>query len=82
MGWGWLFVAMLWVSGSYRGNGYGSKLLQLAEAKAKAYGCNSVFLDTHSFQAPDFYRKHGYTEFGRLENFPPGHSRIYLSKAL
>lgn len=82
MGWNWLFVAMLWVSEEHRGKGYGSTLLSQAEEKAKAYGCTSVFLDTHSFQAPVFYQKHGYKEFGRLENFPPGHSRIYFSKIL
>jgi len=47
----------------------------------KAYGCHGVFLDTHSFQAPD-YKKHDYKEFGRLEDFPPGHLRIWLSKML
>ncbi len=82
MGWNWLFVAMLWVSEAHRGKGYGSMLLQQAEEKAKAYGCTNSFLDTHSFQAPEFYQKHGYKEFGRLDNFPPGHSRLYFSKTL
>ena len=37
---------------------------------------------THSFQAPDFYKKQGYQEFGRLADFPPGHSLIWFSKTL
>jgi hypothetical protein len=35
-----------------------------------------------SFQAPDFYRKLGYEEFGRLDDFPPGHSRLFFRKNL
>ncbi len=71
MGWNWRMVTILWVGETYRRKGVGSLLLQQAEEKAKAYGCTGVFLDTHSFQAPEFYQKQGYSEFGRLENFPP-----------
>jgi hypothetical protein len=39
-------------------------------------------LDTMSFQALDFYLKLGYTVFGRLDDLPEGHSRIFLKKAL
>ena len=43
-------------------------------------GCAGVRLDTTSFQAPDFYKRHGYTEFGRIDGYPPGHARIWLMK--
>jgi hypothetical protein len=39
-------------------------------------------VDTFGFQAPEFYRKLGYREFGRLDDFPAGHSRSWLTKAL
>jgi GNAT superfamily N-acetyltransferase len=78
----WMFVSILWVEERHRGGGYGRELLRRAEAIARASGCHSVWLDTFSFQAPEFYRKMGYEEFGRLEDYPPGHSRIYFRKRL
>jgi GNAT superfamily N-acetyltransferase len=78
----WLFVNWLWVGEPYRRKGVGSRLLSNAEALARERGCASVYLDTFSFQAPDFYRRLGYSEFGRLNDFPPGRARIWLSKSL
>ena len=31
-----------------------------AESEAKKRGCHSVHVDTMSWQAPEFYKKHGY----------------------
>ena len=39
------------------------------------------WLDTFSFQAPEFYPKFGYREFARLD-YPPDHQRIFLKKQL
>jgi hypothetical protein len=39
-------------------------------------------LDTFSFQARGFYEKLGYCVFGTLDDYPPGHSRFYLTKRL
>jgi hypothetical protein len=33
-------------------------------------------------QAPGFYKKHGYQVFGKLQNFPAGHQRYFLTKKL
>ncbi|MDU3240491.1 MAG: hypothetical protein E7B11_07970 [Clostridiales bacterium] len=38
-------------------------MLQQAEQKAKARGCKFAFLDTFSFLAPDFYKKHGLKKY-------------------
>ncbi len=78
----WLFVIWLWVAERYRREGVGSRLLSEAEAIARERQCTHCYLDTFSFQAPEFYKRRGYEEFGRLEGFPPGHARIWLSKAL
>lgn len=78
----WLFVNWLWVADVYRKHGVGSKLMLDAEAAARAQGCRAAYLDTFTFQAPKFYERLGYREFGRLNDFPPGHSRIWFSKAL
>ncbi len=80
--WGWLYIDLLWIDESVRRAGYGRKLLKAAEEEAINRGCTQVFLDTFSFQARPFYEKHGYTIFGELKNFPPGHSRCFLQKTL
>lgn len=51
---GWLFIRYLWVSDSLRGQGVGRQLMDEAERRASERGCHSVWLDTFSFQAPEF----------------------------
>ena len=80
--WGWLYISILWLHDRLRGQGMGTKLLEMAEAEGVRRGCHHAFLDTMSFQALPFYEKHGYTVFGVLEDFPIGHSRYYLKKSL
>jgi ribosomal protein S18 acetylase RimI-like enzyme len=79
---GWLFVQWFWIDEKYRGKGFGEKLLTTAEAEARKRGAKNVYLDTWSFQAPGFYKKLGYREFGRLDDYPPGHYRAWMTKAL
>ena len=57
-------------------------MLAAAEAEALRRGCRGARLFTYSFQARGFYEKHGYTVFGVLDDFPPGHSQIWLRKTL
>jgi GNAT superfamily N-acetyltransferase len=78
----WLYVDLLWVDPSQRGKGYGEKLMALAEDSARAAGKTHVHLWTWSFQAPDFYRRLGYVEFGRLIDHPKGHDTFMFSKTL
>lgn len=59
----------------------GAHLVMLAEQRAIARGCHSAYLDTFSFQAPEFYARLGYVEFGRLP-YPPRGERIFLRKSL
>jgi GNAT superfamily N-acetyltransferase len=80
--WGWMFVSLLWVSEKYRGKDWGSSLVKAAEKEARRRGAHHAYLDSFSFQAPGFYKKLGYREFGRLKQFPRGHDRIWLTKAL
>jgi hypothetical protein len=51
-----------------------------AEAEAIRRGCRGAWLDTFSFQARGFYERPGYSIFGTIENFPPGHRRFFLKK--
>ncbi|PZA09498.1 GNAT family N-acetyltransferase [Rhodopseudomonas palustris] len=78
----WLFVELLAVPDTSRRSGLGTELLSRAEQIAKARGCAGVWLDTYQFQAPDFYRKHGYQEFGRIADHPRGSQRLFFLKTL
>jgi len=80
--WGWLYIRQFWVAESWRKRGLGRSLLDAAEAKARARGCAGVYLDTFSPQAEAFYARCGYERFGALEDFPPGHARVFLRKRL
>jgi len=80
--WNWFHLDLLWVKDDLRGHGYGHRLLIAAEDEARQRGAMNVFLDTFSFQAPDFYKKHGYQIFGELQDFPLGHQRYFLTKQL
>jgi GNAT superfamily N-acetyltransferase len=80
--WDWFYINLLWVRDDLRGHGYGHRLLTLAEQEARQRGAMNAYLDTFSFQAPDFYQRHGYQVFGELHDFPPGHQRYYLTKQL
>jgi GNAT superfamily N-acetyltransferase len=78
----YLHVNLLFVPESMRGAGVGRKLMMEAEAEAVRRGCSAASLDTFSFQARGFYEKLGYSVFGTLDDYPPGHSRFYLTKRL
>lgn len=80
--WSWLHVKLLWVAERARNRGLGSALLERLEAEGRARGCRDAHLDTFTYQALGFYQRHGYTEFGRLEGYPPGYSRVFLRKSL
>ena len=79
---GLLFIDIFFLPESLRGHGLGGRILQMAEAEARARECITSMLYTISFQAPEFYAKHGYRVFGQVECLPPGTSRIFLAKAL
>jgi len=78
----WMFIALFWVDEKFRGQGFGSEIMRAAEKEARKRGVTNAYVDTFSFQAPGFYKKLGYREFGRLEKFPAGHHRSWLTKAL
>jgi GNAT superfamily N-acetyltransferase len=84
-GWTWGgcgYVDLLWVRDDQRGHGLGARLLATAEAEIRRRGCDRVVLNTHSFQAPDFYARFGYTECGRTPGYPHGYDDIHLVKQL
>jgi GNAT superfamily N-acetyltransferase len=78
---GWLHINLLWVHADLRRTGIGSLLITEAERHARDFGCHSAWVDTFSFQAPDFYPRFGYEEFARLD-LSPEHQRILFQKKL
>ena len=76
----WLFIDWLWVSPDTRSGGVGDQLMDKAETAARERGCLGAYVDTFSFQAPAFYERRGYEEFGRIDDLPPGHACIWLKK--
>ena len=57
-------------------------MIEAAEREGRARGCRLATLETHSFQAPEFYRKLGWEVFGVLDDYPAGHRKYYLKKSL
>lgn len=76
----WLYVRLLAVAPQARALGVGRKLMAGAEEEARKRGLVGVYLDTYDFQAPGFYEKLGYSEFGRLPAAGGAPQRIYFAK--
>jgi ribosomal protein S18 acetylase RimI-like enzyme len=82
MFWHHMHIDFLWVSKEHRHDGYGSKLIKKIEGLAIDKGCRLILLDTFSFQAPEFYKKHGFNVIGVVEDHPKGHNQYLLEKKL
>lgn len=80
--WNWLELDILWVDSDQRHKGYGSQLLHEVERIAREKSCDFIMLNTFSYQAPEFYKKHGYQLITIIENAPAGHSHYYFKKDL
>lgn len=78
----WMYIAKLWVSEAYRGNGAGRALMEAAESLARERQCIGIQLDTFEYQARPFYERLGFELFGTLEGYPPGYRQFFLAKRL
>jgi GNAT superfamily N-acetyltransferase len=85
-GWTWgtcAGITLVWVRDDQRRTGFGGQLLEAAEAEARRRGCAQVVVSSFTFQAPDFYKRHGYVEFARSEGIPnEGSADVHMVKAL
>ena len=76
-----IYIDDIWVEKSSRGKGYGRKLLQALEEHFKGRGFNNINLVTSAFQAPEFYKKCGYTaEFTRVNHKNPKLTKTFFIK--
>ena len=78
---GLFFLDLFYLPKRLRGDGVGSRALRMAEEEAMRRGCTAATLVTVNFQAPDFYARHGWEEFGRIATVP-GVERIFMRKTL
>lgn len=80
--WDWLFINMLWVDETARGQKIGTKLLARAEADLRASGGVGMYVWAQSWNGPEFYEKCGFERFVALPDFPKGFQRIGLLKRI
>jgi N-acetylglutamate synthase-like GNAT family acetyltransferase len=84
-GWTWgdaCEIRTLWIAEPMRRRGLGSRMLAAAEAEARRRGARHVILSSQSFQAPDFYRRHGYETLFVVDGHPSPHAQHFLRKQL
>jgi len=75
-------LQQLWVEPEARGCGIGSELMERFEQEADVRGCSLVYLDTFTFQAPQFYEKRGYRVVFETRGFTNGIVKYTLQKTL
>lgn len=75
-------VQQLWVDGQRRRQGVGARLMQMLEQAARERGGALIYLDTFSFQAPEFYRRCGFEVAARIDGFPDGIAKYLMIKRL
>ena len=73
-------LQQLWVEPSQRRQGLGSRLIQAFEARARAHGCTSFYLETFSFQAPGLYLALGYEVAYAYAAYPHGIIKYHMVK--
>ena len=77
-----LFIQLFWIDQQFRGKGHGKALIEAIEDQARNFGAVRAYVDTMSFQAPDFYRACDYEALGTIDGYPGGVTRHWFTKAL
>lgn len=73
-------LLQLWVHPDHRGLGTATRLLKEFERQGAARGCHTFYLTTLSFQAPEFYRKRGYSVLARIAGYPDGIAKYLMQR--
>jgi len=75
-------LRQVWVDPSRRTRGLGTQLLRAAEQEARRRRCTQIVLMTFSFQAPQFYARHGFEVVATIDDHPRGHRNLLMRKRL
>ncbi|MBA3535020.1 MAG: GNAT family N-acetyltransferase [Tatlockia sp.] len=75
-----LYIDVLWCVEKYRSKGVGTEIINLINNVARDKGLSKIFVDTYSFQAQDFYKKHSFYTIGTIPKYLKNHDRIFLRK--
>ncbi|NDY91463.1 GNAT family N-acetyltransferase [Ideonella livida] len=75
-------LQQLWVHPDRRLQGHGRLLVEAFERAALQRGCRLVYLETFTFQAPEFYARLGYQTGHQIAGFGAGIRKLLLTKAL
>ncbi len=54
----------------------------MAEDEARSRGCRQIVIFVHAFQPQALYERLGYSEIGRVGEFPAGSDAIWMRKHL
>ena len=75
----WMKLEYAFLPEPRRGQGLGRRMLATLEHAAIGRGCNGVWLNSFSVQAPGFYEVCGYRVVGRIPDRPRGHEDVFLT---
>jgi GNAT superfamily N-acetyltransferase len=73
-------LLQLWVHPDHRKAGTASRLLLEFEKMGAKRGCQTFYLTTLSYQAPEFYRKRGYVALAEISGYPDGIIKYLMHK--
>ena len=77
-----LHIKVLIIKKKYRGQGFGTQLINHALQYAKEQGCSFAFIESMSFQAPEFYKKLGFEVELKRDGYAGNTSFYYLRRDL
>jgi ribosomal protein S18 acetylase RimI-like enzyme len=80
--WGNLHIKYLLTLEGHRRRGIARALMKHALTFGRDQGCNFAFVETMSFQAPEFYQKLGFKVELKRDGYAAGTSFYYLRKDL
>lgn len=77
-----LYVSTVFVDEAHRRKGYGKRLMEEMEKRAREMGVNIIRLDTFSWQGKEFYEALGYEVVGSYENAIDGYAEYFFIKRI